>query len=312
MKQAYKQQRFNSITRDIIVKANKIFLSYSEKGYAVTLRQLYYQFIAHDLFPESKRYSWNGRKWIPDKNGTKNCQPNYNFLGETMNNARLCGLVDWNYLHDLTRNLKRLSTWEKPGDIIESAAYQYRIDKWKYQNNYVEVWVEKDALIQIVGKAANKYEVPYFSCRGYTSQSEMHTASQRFIHRNHKKCIILHLGDHDPSGIDMSRDIQDRLKMFKAKVKVKRIALNMNQIKKYNPPPSPAKMTDSRYQTYIDQYGNDSWELDALSPDVIENLIINNIGKYIDDELWNYAILKENIDKKKLDSIVEKLNNDEL
>jgi hypothetical protein len=115
MKQAYISQRFNKISTDIINKANSIFVEYAKMGYTLTLRQLYYQFIARDIFPESKRYSWNGRKWLPDKNGTKNCQPNYKFLGQIINNARLCGLIDWDHLHDITRNLKKLPTWYRPG-----------------------------------------------------------------------------------------------------------------------------------------------------------------------------------------------------
>ena len=84
--------------------------------------------------------------------------------------------------------------------------------------------------------------------------------------------MIIHLGDHDPSGIDMTRDIQERLQMFGADVYVKRVALTMNQIGTYNPPPNPAKITDSRASKYIDEYGNESWELDALEPQVITDL----------------------------------------
>lgn len=310
MKQAYITQRFNRLSIDIINKSNSIFIEYSKQGYQLTLRQLYYQFIARDLFPESKRYSWTGKKWIKDKNGTKNCQPNYKFLGQIINNARLCGLIDWNYLHDLTRNLRKLSTWENPAEIIDSAMSQYRIDKWKNQDYHIEVWVEKDALIQVVGKASIYYEVPYFSCRGYVSQSAMYETAQRLIHSG-KKNIIFHLGDHDPSGIDMTRDIKDRLTMFKTKVKIKRLALNMNQIKKYNPPPSPAKTTDSRYESYIEQFGNDSWELDALEPNVIENLIKSNIEKYINQEKWKETMIKQSRDKNLLRRIIDDLENGE-
>ena len=306
MKQAYKRQGFNRLSKDIIVKANAIFSEYHSQGYILTLRQLYYRFIALDLFPENKRYSWNDSKWIKDKNGTKNCLPNYKFLGTIINNARLCGLVDWNYLHDLTRNLRKLSTWNNPAEIIDSALSQYRINKWEDQDYYIEIWVEKDALIQVVDKASSFYEVPCFSCRGYTSQSAMHTAAERFI-LNGKKNIIFHLGDHDPSGIDMTRDIKDRLKMFGVKVKVKRLALNMNQIEKYDSPPSPAKTTDTRYQAYIEEFGNDSWELDALDPSVIEKLIKTNIKKHINFDLWKENIRKENDDKEIIRNIIDDL-----
>jgi len=310
MKTIYRKQRFKRDSKYIIKHSDCILAEYIKQGYILTLRQLYYKIIARDLFPEHRRYSWNGNKWIKDKNGTKNAQPNYKWLGIVINNARLAGLIDWDYMEDRTRNLRKISTWEKPSQILETAQEQYTKNKWKNMNYYVEVWVEKDALIQIVSRSSFRFQVSCFSCRGYVSQSEMHnSAAKRFINNQRlgKKNILLHLGDHDPSGIDMTRDINDRLQLFGAKVKIKRIALNMNQIKKYNPPPSPAKITDSRYENYLRQFGDDSWELDALEPSVIDNLITEYIKKYIDKEEWNIAEIKEKKDKVILQNIIDNL-----
>jgi hypothetical protein len=307
MKIAYRKQRFKNDSKYIIKHSDSILSEYQQQGYTLTLRQLYYKFIARDLFPENRRYSWTGSKWIKDKNGTKNAQPNYKWLGNVINNARLAGLIDWAHMEDRTRNLKRISTWPNPAAIIDSALQSYTINKWENMSYYIEVWVEKDALIQIVSQSSFYYQVPCFSCRGYVSQSEMHnSAASRFIFNQNegKKNILLHLGDHDPSGIDMTRDIKDRLKMFGVKIKVKRIALNMNQIRKYDPPPSPAKITDSRYEKYLSEFGNDSWELDALEPSVIDKLIKNNIKKYIDPNIWEIAALKEKKDKKIIENII--------
>ncbi len=84
----------------------------------------------------------------------------------------------------------------------------------------------------------------------------------------------------------MTRDIQERLQMFGADVYVKRVALTMNQIGTYNPPPNPAKITDSRASKYIDEYGNESWELDALEPQVITDLITNEVTALRNDEIY--------------------------
>ena len=99
--------------------------------------------------------------------------------------------------------------------------------------------------------------------------------------------FIIHLGDHDPSGIDMTRDIQERLSMFGADVYVKRVALTMNQISTYNPPPNPAKITDSRCGKYIAEYGDESWELDELEPQVITDLINNEVTALRNDEIYH-------------------------
>ncbi len=155
-------------------------------------------------------------------------------------------------------------------------------------------WVEKQALEDIVARPCLEWNVPYFACKGYVSQSSMYEAAMRLrgIDRGRTKTII-HLGDHDPSGIDMSRDIQDRLSMFGANAYVKRIALNMHQVEAYDPPPSPAKITDSRAADYIDNYGEDSWELDALEPSVLNELITGEITSRLDMDLYNERLALE-------------------
>lgn len=292
MKESFVEKRFNSSSIIIIDQANKIIEEYSKQGYSLTLRQLYYQFVSRDLIP--------------------NTQKSYRRLGSIINDARLCGFIDWKYISDLTRSIRRLSIWNNPADIIDSAIYSYRIDKWKYSPNYVEVWVEKDALIEIIEKASNVYQVPCFSCRGYVSQSAMYNASKRFVIKNRYgiNCILLHLGDHDPSGIDMTRDIQERLNTFDAVVKVERIALNSNQIKSYKPPPNPAKITDSRYHQYRKEHGSESWELDALDPSILNELITKYILKYLDKKSYDEAVELEEEHKNKLREIILDLRSE--
>ncbi|MDR0820907.1 MAG: hypothetical protein LBN40_00370 [Oscillospiraceae bacterium] len=184
------------------------------------------------------------------------------------------------------------------------------LDRWEDQSNYVEVWVEKDALIGIVSQICRKLDVPHFSCRGYTSQSEMWSAAQRFIRQSHRESrTIIHLGDHDPSGIDMSRDIQDRLSMFGADVFVKRVALTMKQIKTFNPPPNPTKLSDARANDYIEEYGHECWELDALEPKIIANLIESEVTALVDMELFRETERKENKDKLDIQKICERYDD---
>jgi hypothetical protein len=76
--------------------------------------------------------------------------------------------------------------------------------------------IEKDALVGVIEDVCRQWDVPYFSCRGYASQSEMWGAGQRLLERirSGRKVQVIHLGDHDPSGLDMSRDIRERLATF--------------------------------------------------------------------------------------------------
>ena len=128
----------------------------------------------------------------------------------------------------------------------------------------------------------NEFRLPYFACRGNNSESEQYKAGKRFEAHlaNGLTPVVLHLGDHDPNGLDMTRDNRDRLAMFARQgVEVRRLALNMDQIERYRPPPNPAKETDTRYAAYAKQFGRECWELDALVPTVIANLIPTEVGK---------------------------------
>lgn len=265
----YVSRTFSADSRAIIRRAEEICQDYAEQGYDLTLRQLYYQFVA--------------RGWIANK------QTEYKRLGDIISNARLAGLLDWHYIVDRTRTLRGLSHWDSPDQIIRSSALGYLTDRWANQTHRVEVWIEKDALVGVIATVCNRHDVDYFSCRGYTSQSELWSAARRLstYEDRGQKPVVIHLGDHDPSGIDMTRDIRERLELFEANVEVVRIALNMDQVQQYNPPPNPAKLTDSRARGYISRHGHSSWELDALDPTTLGQLIEDEIERWRDAAQWD-------------------------
>ena len=282
----YKEIAFKQKSLDLIELVNSVIDEYRAQGYELTLRQAYYQLVARGYIENNER--------------------SYKNIGSLINDGRLAGLIDWNSITDRTRNLRNRAHWDQPQDVIYSAKYSYLLDKWEGQPNYVEVWVEKDALIDIVGQACRPLDTPHFSCRGYTSQSEMWSAAQRFIRQKNREArYIIHLGDHDPSGIDMTRDIQERLEMFGADVYVKRVALTMNQVTTYNPPPNPAKITDSRCGKYIDQYGEESWELDALEPQMLTKLITNEVTALRDDAIYQAICDREEAEKRELQTVAD-------
>lgn len=291
----YRKKNFSEKTREIIRRANQICTEYARDGYDLTLRQLYYVFVT--------------RNWLANK------QANYQRLGDIINDARYAGLIDWEHVVDRTRNLRFLRHWNDPSDAIDWMKNQYQIDKWEDQPNRIEVWIEKDALVGVLQAACNPEDVPYFSCRGYTSASEVWGAAQRIrkMIEAGQRVVILHLGDHDPSGVDMTRDIQERLFFFIASdiykssdmtaeeavrfteetFEVKRIALTMDQVQQYNPPPNPAKPKDARYKKYVERYGRDCWELDALPPNVLVALIRDEIEELRDADLWEAQCERE-------------------
>ena len=233
------------------------------------------------------------------KNIIANKDAEYKRLGSIINDARLAGLIDWKAIEDRTRNLITISHWSSPSDIIDACVTSYRRDTWVGQQFHVEVWVEKEALAGVFKVACDPLDVAVFPCRGYVSQSEMWAAAERL--RKFAKPVILHFGDHDPSGLDMTRDITARLTLFEVKrLQVIRVALNMDQVEEYGPPPNPAKTTDARFAGYAEQYGDESWELDALSPSVLRGLVENGVAGYRDNGLYQAHVARQEMERERL------------
>lgn len=306
----YVAKNFHPGSRSILEKANKIIEDWMAKGYKLTLRQIYYRFIALDWFPDT---------WIDEeynrKHGlaprTKNTLKNYKKLGELLVDGRLAAKIDWDAMEDRTRNLLGLQHWQSPKDAVQWLATQYRVQKWHGQKMRVEVWIEKDALLGIFERVCceTEVDVEYFSCRGYNSQSEMWGAAQRIIYYEQKykqRTLILQFSDHDPSGLDMTRDIRERLQLFGCNAIIRRMALNMKQVNQFKLPPNPAKETDIRFAGYAEKYGPDSWELDALEPDVLARLVRNAVMRVRNAAKWKTAKNKEAKDVRQLKTLAAK------
>lgn len=272
----YDSKRFKPETEAIIVKADQIAEEYRKQGYTLSLRQLYYQFVARDLLPNTER--------------------SYKNLGRIVSDGRMAGMISWTAIEDRGRDMSGWMIEEDPREVVRGIEYGFSLDLWKRQGVYVEVWVEKDALSSVIERPCDRWRARYGACKGYMSQSEMWRAGQRFKEADEDgmSCVLIHLGDHDPSGIDMTRDNDDRLFTFsETLVDVRRIALNMPQIEEHRPPPNPTKVSDSRAQDYLRRFGTTSWELDALPPSVIDDMVDAELCSLIDHDLWQATLDEE-------------------
>ena len=263
--------------RVLLVRGTGIIEEYAAQGYQLTLRQLYYQMVSRDIIP-------NSTQW-------------YRKLGEVVSNGRMAGYIDWNAIVDRGRLPYMPPDWKSPADPLQTAAHSYRVDRWQGQPHLVEVWCEKDALSGVIEPVCNRYHVRMLANRGYSSSTAMYQAAQRFNQAadEGQQPVVLYLGDHDPSGTDMTRDVRARLETMTRKlgVEVKRLALNHDQIKRYKPPPNPVKIKDSRARKYISVHGAESWELDALEPQVLDNLISSTIETFIEPEQYARTLREE-------------------
>lgn len=255
-------------TIETLKQAKEVIISYAEQGHDLTLRQLYYQLVS--------------RNYIPNEEAA------YNRLGRIVSRGRKAGMLPWDVITDKERSLRYLPNYEDPSEIVRQSAGRFYVDLWEDQVCRPEILVEKKALESVVRTPANRLDVDYAACKGYISDTFAWQMARR--HRRYEEDgqmpVVIHLGDHDPSGINMTEDIRQRLHLYGAHTKVERVALNMDQIEEHDPPPQPAKVSDSRYEEYVKNYGDESWELDALPPDLLQEIVRDAVEKHRNDERW--------------------------
>jgi len=310
MKEAFVFKEFGHDKKVLIHTVNSILSEYQADGYDLTVRQVYYQFVARDLFPDDRKWRQikDTNKWVKDPNGTKNAEPNYKWLAEILTEARMAGLIDWDMIVDRGRETVTPTTWKDPAEIVKAAADSFALDKWEDQLNHVEVMVEKQALEGVLIPVCQRLGIRFTANKGFSSASALYEAGKRLYQKSRegKTVWVLYLGDHDPSGMDMTRDVEERLNLFAGRwVNVDRLALNMDQIQGSNLPPAPAKITDSRSKGYIARFGNDSWELDALEPRRLASLVTNAVERLRDNIAWSEAVKREESMRKELQAFVD-------
>ena len=269
MREFYVETKFRQDSLTMIAKIEQIMREYVADGYMLTVRQLYYQLVAREIIPNTER--------------------SYKNTVSLVNNARLAGLLDWDAIEDRTRGFSRRPSWTSGREILESCASQYHMDMWHDQPCRVFCIVEKEALAGVLQRVCSKYDIPLLAARGYPSASVLREFAKAELMSSTQRILILHLGDHDPSGIDMSRDLEERLRLLsrRSAFELIRVALTMDQIEDQGPPPNPAKTTDSRFAEYEALYGYESWELDALQPRFLTRLVEEHVLEVLDEGLWN-------------------------
>lgn len=287
MKICYKARKFRPDSLLKIKLANEIIALYD--GIKLTLRQLYYQFVIRNVI--------------------ENKESAYKNLGSLISNARDAGEIDWEAIEDRIRKPRLLTEFDDIPDLIAAAKSSYRLPRWEGQDWYIELWTEKDALSNILAPMADKYHIVQMVNRGFGSSTSMHDTALRFLAEEDKKYkALLYLGDFDPSGEEMVRDINKRMSFYGVKnCHVEKIALTLEQVKQYKLLPNPVKKSDSRAKAFIAKYGESSWEVDALPPDVLHRMIEQIILKVLDLDKYNKVIEQEDSDKELLDRFVDNI-----
>lgn len=326
-RQRFRTINFHATTQERIDQLTSILDEYGDQQ--LTARQCYYQFVARGLLANTER--------------------NYKMITKLITDARYAGIVDWDQIEDRGRPPRSPNQFDDLSDLVETALRAYRLPRWKGQQTYCELWVEKQALAGVLEPLASRFHVTLMVNKGYSSASAMKQSADRmraaqgvdsdafnkwlaafhadapdderskaytthakrgeqYVTENTRDVVLFYLGDHDPSGKDMVRDIRERLEEFGVwRLTVKHLGLTMPQIKRFKPPPNPTKLTDSRAKEYIKEYGNQSWELDALPPRELNNLVETAFKATIDQPMMDVIIKREERDRKRLRKAVKSL-----
>lgn len=271
------QKKFTAEKQKMVDHLSHLCEDYERRGYTVTVRQLHYQFVKENLYA--------------------NTAQNYDRLQSALSDGRRAGQISWTAVEDVGRNLYGTETSSCPAESLTRLRGTYTLDKWRDQPVYLEVWAEKDGMLNALGKVCGRLEVNFTSCHGYNSDSELWRAGGRFrraVQRGQRP-MIFHLGDHDPSGVHMTVDNADKVEMFcGVRVQVVRLALNMPQIEELRLPPNPVKPTDSRTPGYVERFGMETcWELDALELEYIERLVRDAVLRVRDPRKWDEALARQ-------------------
>lgn len=303
----YKRYAPRGEAKALLTEIAGIVRTYAAQGLRLTLRQLYYQLVSRDRIPNEEK--------------------SYKKIGTIVSRARQGGLLDWDAIEDRVRTPQVPPEFDDLEQLVNAAINSYRLPRLRGQMTYVELWVEKDALAGILAPIARRYHIVLMVNRGYSSTSAMKESAERIASAHDKygcqSAHILYLGDLDPSGEDMVRDIEERLNMYcntgqvvdvdailrgeedfasyefgtPYSVTVEKLALTMEQVDEYDPPPNPAKLSDSRSPAFVERYGHSSWEVDALPPTILRDLIEERLSELIDDGL--VAPIREQEEKDK-------------
>jgi hypothetical protein len=268
---------------------NTIIDEYTAQGYTLSVRQLYYQLVARAYM--------------------ENTEKNYTDISKIVTKYRMAGLIDWSVIEDRGRVPHVTYYANSVSERLQDALYSFEVDRQLKQDRRIEVWCEKDALTGILKPVTEYYHVPLLVNKGFGSATAIYQGAERFKKaiREGQDCVLIYLGDHDPSGLNMiEEDIPERLTEFELpNIQIKHIALTMEQIHRYKPPKNPAKDSDTRFKNYKKEHGVYSWEVDALKPELLDSLLRQEIESSMDMSVFKEMLGYEQGLRTELEYIIE-------
>jgi hypothetical protein len=265
----------------------------------MTLRQLFYRLLSAGKLTTAKK--------------------EYKRLGTVLTRLREAGAVPRNWLVDHTRSTLKPSSWSGLSDFAETVREAYRKDFWASLPHHVEVFVEKDAVAGTIQPVTEDYDVSLRVCRGYASVSFAGEIAD-FWRRIKKPIFAYYLGDFDPSGFDIERDLHEKLSRYSGRECEYdpatasnfrfiwcRLGVTADDFGKHNLVRLPVKKKDKRAPGFISQYGTSCAEIDAIPPTELRRRVKEAIVQHIDDDEWQRLLVVEEAEQESLERMVKRL-----
>lgn len=231
-----------------------------QANHPMTVRQVYYQLVSRQVI--------------------ENDRSQYQAVSNLLVDARRDGTIPWEWVEDRLRRPRAVPMWHGLEEFAETVRRAYHRNVWETQPDYLEVWLEKDALASIFEDALRHYGVTLCVGRGYDSWDSIHNAAQRY--QCAESVTVLYFGDFDPSGEDMVRSLRDRLAELGSKPELIKCALTLDDVERYNLPPDFAKASDTRRAAFVAKYGDMAVELDALPLSVLRDRLVEEVARRMD------------------------------
>ena len=293
----------------------------------VTLRQLYYRLIS--------------------TGSLKNSVSEYRRLGQVMTRLREAGDIPYDWIVDHTRATIKPSSWSGLSDFGDAARDAYRKDLWASLPAHVEVFVEKDAVAGTIQPITSQFDVALRVCRGYSSVSFAGEIATLY-HRIQKPIYAYYLGDFDPWGFDLERDLREKLKRYSGvplicdsdhldedddddvmgediarllRKKVAevgsgivwtRLAVIEDDFDEFDLIRLPVKQSDKRAKAFVKRHGESCAEVDAIPPTELRRRVEDAINSHIDQERWSKLKAIEAVEQQTLNDAFEGLGGEKV
>jgi hypothetical protein len=274
----------------------------------LSIRQIHYRLLNKPplkLTPQRSRFD------VDKKYRYRNDQASYDALSRLCVSARYLNEIPFFAIDDPTRTFQHSPGFENVSEFLEDEMEEfllgYNRNKQQSQPNHLEVFVEKNTLLNIVGPVCKQYYVPLTSGRGFAGPSIWRKMSERFDDSGKDQMVLLIVSDFDPEGLELARDaIRSLRDLWDVPIEYYRVAVTEDQIDQLglHADFNPAKESSSRFQAFLEETGsNKTWECEALDPSYLRDELKDAIEATMNMQLFEGEIEQERADTEEIHNL---------